>query len=109
MTKEDTQEALHRLQLIEQNVQQFLMQKQQFKSQLNELESALNELKETPEAYKIVGNIMVKSSQESLTEELTNKKEMVELRISTLEKQEHQLQEKAETLRKEVMKKLEEK
>ncbi|MBS3128284.1 prefoldin subunit beta [Candidatus Woesearchaeota archaeon] len=109
MSKEDTQEQLQRLQLIEQNAQQLLMQKHQFKSQLNEIESALTELENTPEAYKIVGNIMVKTTQQALKKELSEKKEMVELRISTLEKQEQQLREKAESLRKIVVGKLEEK
>ena len=103
MSEETTDKKISQLQLIEQNNQQLLMQKQQFKAQLNEITSALNELQKTSQAYKIVGNIMVKATQEDLTKELDNKKEMMELRIKTIEKQEQHLREKAEALRKEVV------
>ena len=109
MNKENAQEQINKLQMIEQNAQQLLMQKQQFKSQLNEIESALNELQKAPEAYKIVGNIMVKATAEDLKKDLNSKKELLELRITTLEKQEHHLREKAETIRNDVVQKMEKK
>ncbi|MBW2966352.1 prefoldin subunit beta, partial [Candidatus Woesearchaeota archaeon] len=96
-------------QMMEQSMQSFLMQKQQFQAQLVEIESALKELEKSKEAYKIVGNIMVSSNKEDLKNDLQKKKEMVELRIKTLEKQESQIKEKASSVQEEVMKELKEK
>ncbi len=102
MTKE-TQEKIGQLQLIEQNLQNLLAQKQQFQSQMIEIDSALKEIKTSKEAYKIVGNIMVSSDKESLEKDLKEKKEMVDIRIKALEKQEKQLKEKAQKIQQEVM------
>ena len=85
MTEEkETQDKIARLQLIEQELQSFLMQKQNFQAQLMEIESALKELDTSDEAYKIVGNIMIKSKKDDLVKDLKSKKEMVELRIKTI-------------------------
>lgn len=104
--EKDTQEKIQQLQMIEQGMQNFLMQKQQIQSQLIEVESALKELEKTEEAYKIVGNIMIKSDKESLTKDLTAKKEILDLRIKNLEKQEKDMKDKASVMQSEVMEKL---
>lgn len=106
MTEKELQEKISKLQLFEQNLQQFSMQKQQFQTQLAEIDSALKELETTQNAYKIIGNIMVASDKNILKKELEEKKEMVDIRIKTIEKQETQIREKAQTLKDEVMGKL---
>lgn len=98
------EEKIKELQLIEQNSQQYVMQKQQFQTQLVEIDSALQELDKTDESYKIIGNIMVKTDKKVLKEDLTKKKEIFELRIKTLEKQEAKLKEKAKEIQKDVLK-----
>lgn len=105
--EEETEKKINKLQLLEQSLQTFLMQKQQFQTQLIETESALNELKTAKQSYKIVGDIMINADKEELTKELTERKEKIELRIKTLEKQEKELKEKATKMQQEVMKKLE--
>ena len=82
------------------------MQKQQFQLQQVEIESALKELENVDEAYKIVGNIMVLSKKDDLKKDLSSKKEVMELRIKNMEKQEAQLREKASKLQDEVMKEM---
>jgi len=101
--KKETQEKIQQLQLMEQNIQQFLVQKQQFQSQLIELESALGEASKVEEAYKIVGNIMVMTKSKELKKDLEQKKEVVELRIKSLEKQENSIKEKTKKLQEEVL------
>lgn len=101
--EKETEQKIAQLQLLEQNLQGFLMQKQQFQVQLTEVESALEEIKNTDESFKIVGNIMVKAKKEELEKDLKEKKEMLELRIKTIEKQEKNIKEKAETIQKEVL------
>lgn len=100
----DAEKKLGQLQLLEQSMQNLLMQKQQFQLQQVEIESALKELEKTKEAYKIVGNIMVLSKKEDLVAELGSKKDIIELRIKNMEKQEEQLREKASKLQSEVLK-----
>ncbi|MBW3015222.1 prefoldin subunit beta [Candidatus Woesearchaeota archaeon] len=104
--EKETENKINQLQMLEQSLNNFLLQKQQFQAQLIEIDSALTELKSTEKAYKIVGNIMVASKKEDLEKDLKQKKEMVELRIKTLEKQEQKLRDKASSLQEEVMQKL---
>ena len=101
---QEAEKKLNQLQMLEQSMQNLLMQKQQFQLQQVEIESALKELEKVNEAYKIIGNIMVLSKKDDLKADLTSKKEIVELRIKNMEKQENQLREKASKLQNEVLK-----
>ena len=102
----ETEKKINQLQMMEQSLQSLLMQKQQFQLQQVELESALKELENVNEAYKIIGNIMVLSKKEDIKEDLNSKREIAELRIKNLEKQENQFREKASKLQSEVLKDL---
>lgn len=105
MSKE-AEESIDQLQLLEQSLQSFLVQKQQFQTQLVEVKSALKELENSKESYRIIGNIMVQASKDDLKKELESKKEMLNIRIKTLEKQEKQIKEKSSKLQSEVMEKI---
>ena len=102
----ETEQKIGQLQMFEQSLQSFLGQKQQFQIQLVEVESALNELNGTDKAFKIIGNIMVESDKSELKADLQSKREMLELRIKTMEKQELQVREKASKLQSEILKKI---
>ena len=103
MNKE-IEKKIQQLQLLEQNLQSILMQKQAFQMQLAENENALKELDKTKKnIYKIIGTIMVNSDKESLKKELKEQKDIFDLRVKSLEKQEKNFKEKAEELQKEVM------
>lgn len=84
-------------------MQSLNMQKQQFQAQLFEIEGALKELETSPVAYKIVGGIMIGIDKSALMKEMQGRKELFELRVQTMEKQEKQLKEKAKKLQEEVM------
>ena len=60
-------EEQSKLMQLEQNLEQLVMQKKQFQSQLIEAESAYNAIKNEKEAYKMIGNLMVKQSPEELS------------------------------------------
>ncbi len=107
-TKE-SEEKLGQLQMLEQNLQSFLLQKRNFQTQLVEIESALSEIENTPSAYKIIGNIMVAADKEILKKDLGQKKEMLDLKIKTLEKQEEKLKEQVTSTQQDVMKDLKKK
>ena len=102
----ETEQKIGQLQMFEQSLQSFLGQKQQFQMQLVEIESALSELGSTDNAYKIVGNIMVEADKSELKADLQSKKEMLELRIKTMDKQESQVREKASELQSEILSKI---
>ena len=104
----ETEQKILQLQILEQNLQNFALQRQNFQVQLMEIENALEELNKTKgEAYKLAGNIMVLSNKKDLVKDLNEKKDMFELRVKNLEKQEKKIQEKAEELKNQVMKELE--
>lgn len=108
MNKE-TEQSIAQLQMLEQNMQTTMMQKQSFQAQLLEIENALKELEESKkEVFKIVGSLMIEGNKEDLKKDLSNKKELFELRVSNLEKQEKKIKEKAEQLQTEVMKQIKE-
>lgn len=106
--EKETEEKIGRMQLMEQNIQNFLMQKQQFQSQMIEITSALEELESTETAYKIIGNVMLLSKKEDLKKDLEQKKEMMEIRIKSIEKQEADIKEKAKKLQQEVLSEIKE-
>ena len=106
MNKE-TEKKLNQLQLYEQNIQSLIAQKQNFQAQLMEIENALKELSETKEeTYKLIGNILVKKNKEDLINELDSKKEVINIRVKNINKQEEQIKEKAEKLQSEVVKEI---
>jgi len=99
---EKKQDNIAQMQLIQQNLQNILLQKQQFQMQLNEIDSALSELKETSQAYKIVGNLMIAGKKEDLEKDLQSKKQTIELRLKSLETQEGKFQDKLKEAQKGV-------
>jgi len=104
MEKNKAEEKIRRLQLLEQGMQNFLIQKQNLQSQLMEADNALEELKSSKgETYKISGPIMISVQKDKLEKDLKEKKEVVELRIKNLEKQEQKIKEEAKAIQEEVM------
>ena len=101
--EKETEKKIQQLQMLEQNLQAILMQKQQFQTQLAELESALKELGKTKEVYKIIGNVMVSSQKEDIDKEFKQKKEILDMRIKSFEKQEETFRKKAKDIQEDVL------
>lgn len=83
-----------RLQQRQQTLQAVLAQKQQLELELTEVEQALSELeKMTDDAviYRSVGSLLVKSERTKVTDELNERKELINMRINVLGKQEERL------------------
>lgn len=88
------QQRLLRLQQLQQTLQSVLTQKQQLELGLTETEQALTELEKlTKQAviYKSVGSLLVKAKKKKVTKELKEQKELLNMRISVLGKQEKRL------------------
>ena len=100
-----TQEKIQNLQLLEQSLQNLLLQKQAFQFELSETESALEEVKDTKDdVYRLVGQIMIKSSKKEIEKDLGHKKELLDLRMKSIDKQEEKLKKDIEEIRSEVLK-----
>jgi prefoldin beta subunit len=103
----ETESNINELQLLEQNMQNFSMQRQSFQAQTLEIDNALKELETAKEpVFKIVGNIMVSSDKESLKKDLASKKDILELRMKSIKKQEDALKDKMQKLQEKVMQEL---
>lgn len=102
-----TQQKIQELQMLEQGIQGLLSQKQPIQGELAEVENSLNEITKTKsDVYKVVGQIMIKSTPDELKKELDEKKQAISLRLNTLEDQEKELTSKIEKLRNEITKEI---
>ncbi|HJZ18625.1 MAG TPA: prefoldin subunit beta [Candidatus Nanoarchaeia archaeon] len=94
------QDKIQELQILEQTINNLLLQKQAFQMEVSETQSALNEISNSSdEVFKIVGQLMIKTDKSRILEELSNKEKILEIRLSSIEKQEGSLTEKLEKLR----------
>ncbi|MEK6819709.1 MAG: prefoldin subunit [Nanoarchaeota archaeon] len=98
------EEKFQELQMLEQNLQNILMQKQSFQMELSETQSALNEIKNSKDdIFKIVGQLMIKTEKSRVSDELSSKEKILEMRLKKMEQQEGVFMEKLERLREEVI------
>ena len=105
----EIQEKVQELQILEQNLQAMVMQKQAFQIELNETENALSEVgKVRDEVYRIIGQIMLKSDKQEIEKELKEKKDILSLRLRSIERQENLFKDKLEKLKQEVTKQIKE-
>jgi len=79
-------------------------QKQQLQLQSMTMKQALDELAKTKEkkVFKAVGNILIQSDTDKVKKELEEKKESVDLRLKTLQKQEASLVNRLNKLKSEL-------
>ena len=85
---------------MQQQYEMVVAQKQKLTLDLNETTLALQELeKETDTVYKSIGSILVKTTKDDMKKELEERKENLEIRTTTLERQEQRLLEKLKNMR----------
>ena len=101
----ETREDIAQLQAMEQRLQSLMMQKQSFQGQLLELENAIGETKDLKgDAFKIIGPIMITAKIDDIKKDLKEKKEMFDLRLKSIDKQEKKIKDEASKLQEKVMK-----
>lgn len=105
---EETQRQIQELQMMEQNFQQLLRQKNAFSMESDETDFIVKEVEKTEgEISRIIGNqVIIKTTKEAVIEDMKKKKELLDTRIKTIDEQEKQFSEKIESIREEVMKKI---
>jgi prefoldin beta subunit len=88
------QERLLRLQQLQQTLQSVLAQKQQVEMEKNEAEQTVAELQKTADdavIYKAAGSLLIRAEKAKITEELVERKELLETRSTVLSRQEERL------------------
>lgn len=103
------QQRLLRLQQLQQTLQGLVNQKQQLEMQLNEVEQAVGELEkltETAVIYKSIGALLIKSEKEKVTTDLTERKELLKMRVEVLTKQDERLRTQVKDLQEKLQREL---
>jgi prefoldin beta subunit len=88
------QERLLRMQQLQQTLQSVLSQKQQVEMELSEIGQASSEVEKlTDDAviYKSAGSLMIRAQKTSVVSDLTERKELLNTRVTVLTKQEERL------------------
>ncbi|KYH38585.1 MAG: prefoldin, beta-like subunit (pfdB, PFDN6) [Candidatus Hecatellales archaeon B24] len=105
----DFQEQLARLQQLQQTLQMIVAQKQQVELELADMDKALEELgklSEDAQVYKSVGAIFVRKDKASVTKDLAERKELLNVRMSVLSKQEERTREKLKEIQQQIQSRL---
>ncbi len=90
-------------------MQGVISQKQQLEMQLGEVEQALGELEklnETAIIYKSIGALLIKSEKEKVTTDLTERKELLKMRVEVLKKQDDRLRTQVKELQEKLQRDL---
>ncbi len=105
---DETRASIQEIQILEQNFEQLMQQKQLFNMEINETDLALKEVEKADgDLFKIVGGqVVIKSTKEKLSADLSHKKEILQLRMKNIENQEKEFSDKMEALRIKIMAKI---
>ena len=90
----NVQERLLRLQQLQQTLQSILAQKQQVEMEKTEVEQTIAELHKTADdsvIYKAIGSLLVKAEKPKVTEDLVERKELLDTRSTVLARQEERM------------------
>ncbi|MDG6223762.1 MAG: prefoldin subunit beta [Candidatus Bathyarchaeota archaeon] len=99
------QQRLMRLQQLQQTLQGVMAQKQQLEMQLNEVEQAkveLEKLDETAVVYKSIGALLVKSEKNTVETELSERKELLKMRVDVIAKQDERIKTQVKELQEQL-------
>lgn len=92
---------------MQKQLQVIVLQRHQLQLQLNEVKLASDELKKAKDdVYRSIGAVMIKSTKEDAEKDLIERKELIEIRVSAIEKQEEVLRTKLAELQKKVQEKM---
>src|SRR5512136_1461523 len=90
----NVQERLLRLQQLQQTLQTILAQKQQVEMEKTEVDQTLAELAKTADEaviYKAVGSLLVKAEKAKVSEELNERKSLLDTRSTVIARQEERI------------------
>ncbi|MFX0132836.1 MAG: prefoldin subunit beta [Candidatus Hodarchaeota archaeon] len=96
------QHQIMQLQQLQQRLEMLVAQRSQMEIRMKEAEKALSELEKLSEdaiVYKNVGTILIKSQKDKVKEELIDKKDTLEMRLKTIQRQEERTRKQFEEAR----------
>ncbi|MCD6461641.1 MAG: prefoldin subunit beta [Thermoplasmata archaeon] len=103
---QNIENKLVQMKQVEQQLQSVAAQRYQMEIELSEVKHTLEELEKVKEGapvYRQAGSVLFKvEDRESLVKELEDDREMLEVRIKTLERQEKSLRESYQALQNEI-------
>ncbi len=103
------QEQLLRLQQLQQTLQAVVTTKQQLELELNETDRALSELEKVTDQtsiYKSIGSLLIRSDRQDLMNELKERKDLLNTRVTVLGRQEERAKEKLKELQEKLQERL---
>ncbi|MDH5770061.1 MAG: prefoldin subunit beta [Candidatus Bathyarchaeota archaeon] len=102
-------EQLLRLQQLQRTMEVVVSQKTQLEFEFSDIERALDELEKMDDkaaVYKSVGSLLVSSSRQKVIDELRDRKEIVNTRVTVLARQEERTRKKLAELQNRLEKQL---
>jgi prefoldin beta subunit len=103
------QEQLLRLQQLQQTLEAVASQRQQLELERAEIDRSLSELEKMSDdavIYKSVGSLLLKSEKKKSIDELREKRELAETRITVLAKQQSRAEERIKELQQVIQEKI---
>ncbi len=102
----EAEDILKELQGVQQQLQTLMYQKQNVSVQKAEISNALTEIEKSKEneMFQIIGTIMIRKDREKLLSDLKEKKDILDLRIKSLDKQIDKLSERNKELQNKLIK-----
>jgi len=103
------QEQLLRLQQLQQTLEAVVSQKQQLELERSEIDNALAELEKMADdavIYRSIGALLVKTEKKKTVDELREKKELTETRITVLTRQQTRTEERVKELQQIIQEKI---
>ena len=97
-----SEEKQRELLALQQQYQALIVEIETLKLKNKEIEEVLEELNKSNknEVYKLVGNVLIKKSKEEILKELNDEKEIIEIRLKSLEKNKQKIEEKLKEFKK---------
>jgi len=97
-----SEEKQRELLALQQQYQALIVEIETLKLKNKEIEEVLEELNKSNknEAYKLVGNVLIKKSKDEILKELNDEKEIIEVRLKSLEKNKQKIEEKLKEFKK---------
>ncbi len=105
----EVQQQIVKLQQLQAQLNQVVTEKNVLEQELREVSRALEVLKDVPEdgeVFRVAGHLLVKVKKSDAEKELSERKELIELRLKTLEKQESLLRQQISELQTKIQRSL---
>jgi prefoldin beta subunit len=100
-------EQVSRLQQIQQNLQAIMMKKHQIEQETSEIERVIEEIKKMDEdnkVYKNYNTLWIKSNRENILRELKEKRDILNIRMEVVEKQEKRVSDNLKEVENKIIK-----